>query len=91
MKLTVLLVIVCVLTGLTWLVVGGHLSREATGLALGVVVGFVLGLVPSFVMLSAPRPEPHIVYRVAEPVEPQPLRDTSTALAVYRPQIKVRP
>ena len=73
--------------GLLILVVGGELSREAVGMALGVVFG-ALTSVPVW-LVAARRADPEtrivyqdrIVYRVAEPVEPQPQRATTTALA----------
>ena len=88
MKLIAILVIVC-LAGLTWLVVGGHLSCEATGLALGATVGALLTTPVLLVRRAAPQViyQERIVYRIAESVEPPPERATSTALATYRPQI----
>lgn len=94
MKLISILVIVC-LAVLAWLVGSGALGREATALALGVVAGALAVAPVMLVIATGQRQErivyrDRIVYRVAEPVEPEPERATSTALAVYAPQMEVQ-
>ena len=81
--------------GVGWLAAG--LTREAAGLALGVVVGVVATLPVMLVAIAGRRQEhivyqDRIVYRVAEPVDDAPAATTSTALTAYTPgQVEVRP
>lgn len=77
--------------GVGWLAAG--LTREAAGLALGVVVGVVATL-PVMLVVASNRPaeRERIVYRVAEPVDDAPAATTSTALTAYTPgRVQVRP